>query len=120
MLWLLAACNWLSPADGDSPCTEAGFAIARRTFDCTGDADLANARYALFEAETACIEMTYDDQGKLTSGPGAGSEVLAEQTYHCAFVIGELACETVDDLGDDIWAWLSYSEACDYVIEPAQ
>ena len=112
-------CAWLVPVDGDSPCREAGYAIARRTFECTADADLANARYDLFLAETECIPLTYDEQGNVTSGPGAGSGVKAEDTYHCAFLLGELACEVVEALGDDIDAWLASSDACAYVIEEA-
>jgi len=116
LLTLLAGCTWLSPVDPDSPCEEAGYAIARRTFDCTADPELANARHDRFLESTECIPLTFDEMGQVTSGPGANQGVLAEDTYHCAFIISELACEVVAELGDDIAGWLEVSNACDYVV----
>ena len=51
LLPMLMGCPSLKALPQDQPCLEAGYAIARRTFECTGDGDLANARYELFEAE---------------------------------------------------------------------
>lgn len=113
----LSGCTWISKVDGDSPCNEAGYAIARRTYQCTGDPDLSNDRHDRFLDTTECIPLEYDELGQVTSGPGANLGVAAEDTYHCAFLISELACEVVDELGDDIEAWLSVSNACAYVVE---
>jgi len=113
----LSGCTWLSQIDGDSPCEEAGYAIARRTYQCTGDPDLSNDRHDLFLDATECIPLDFDETGVVISGPGAGLGVKAEDTYRCAFIISELAGEVVGELGIGIGAWLSVSNACAYVIE---
>lgn len=116
---LLLSCRVIQPIDPYAPCEEAGFAISRRTLQCTGDSALANDRYLLFEQETECIPVEWDDQGTLTSGPGAGTATPAVDVFHCAFLIGEIPCEYALEYGDDIAAWLSVSDACAYVVAPA-
>jgi hypothetical protein len=119
ILLTLLSCGWLDRVDPDSPCEETAYAISRRTYECTGDGDLANARYDAFFEQFECIPLEYDEYGEVTSGPGANTGVLAEDTYHCAFTLGELACERVEELGDDLAAWLELSNACAYVIKEA-
>lgn len=118
-LLLLGACV-LQPMDPEAPCEEAGYAIARRTLECTGDTDLANERYLLFEEQTVCIPVEWNEQGELTSGPGANTGTAVVDVFHCAFVIGEIPCEHALQYGDDIAAWLSVSQACAYVVAPAE
>ncbi len=107
---LLLACQAFRDVDPDSPCREAGYAIARRTELCTEDTDLANARFDVFEADYRCIPMDV-----LNPAEGAAPEDL----YACAFTIDRLPCEVVLDLGDDLDAWLASASACAYVVEPA-
>ncbi|MFO0006047.1 MAG: hypothetical protein ACK559_33475, partial [bacterium] len=42
---LLGGCDPIEPMPSDLPCREAGYAIAARTTQCTGDAALGQARY---------------------------------------------------------------------------
>jgi hypothetical protein len=100
----------------DAACTEAGVAIARRTFECTGDDALANDRYEAYIEAVDCKEIDYLDFLE--------SEELYEfehdtpaDLFHCAFAIGELACELVDAYGEDFESWLSASPMCDVVVE---
>lgn len=125
--WLLpatlAGCASLEALPKDSPCTEAGYAISRRTFECTGDGDLANARFEAFEKQYQCIELPdwYVDTGVVTQyiqPEGSGGALHPPDYFHCAFAISLLPCELVTDYGDDLSKWLQSSNACDYVIEP--
>ena len=54
---LAVGCASLHALPKDQPCVEAGYAISARTFECTGDADLANARYLAFEREYDCVDL---------------------------------------------------------------
>jgi hypothetical protein len=110
MLWLLWACVPIETLPGDSPCLEAGYAISRRTLDCEGDPNLANARFEQFRREYDCREIDWQE---------LPDDVFGGDLFHCAMSMGELACELVLDYGDDLESWLSSSNACDCVVRPA-
>jgi hypothetical protein len=82
-------------------CDEVGYAIASRTFACTGDDALALERQGAFGDDFTCI----------AEGPPAPTADL----YHCAVAILDLSCDDVDALGDDLAGWLASSPACAYV-----
>lgn len=106
----LAGCDPIDPMPADLPCREAGYAIAARTAECTGDAELAQKRYDAYRAEFQCIEWSADDPELMdTAGPAA------EDLFSCAFTLRNLPCEFVDDLGDDVEAWLSMDPGCTWV-----
>jgi hypothetical protein len=109
-LWPLGllGCNALTPIDPESFCHEAGYAIARRTEQCTADIELANARYRAFERQHDCIAIHTDD-------PPEG--VAPEDLYACSLTIERLPCDVVEELGDDLDAWLASADACAYVVE---
>lgn len=108
---LAAGCGAvLQPVEPDSPCLEAGYAIAYATEVCTGSVERANRRYDAFEREYRCREWTYDDPAL---------EPFLGDLYDCSFAIRQLPCEVVDDYGDDLAAWMSTSQACDWVAAPA-
>ena len=114
-LSMLTACTNLEPVSPDAPCDEVGFAISRRTFECTGDHDLSNARYQAFTREYECIPVEWeleDDDGI----PGVDPQGQLNY-FDCAFTIGELACELVDEYGDDLPLWMESSTACPLVVE---
>lgn len=102
------ACN-LQPGDPEQPCLEAGYAIAAVTEECTSDRELANARYEAFDAGWDCIPREHDDPELAELG------VPVEALFDCAFSIGLLPCEVVDDFGDDIASYLAISPACPLV-----
>ena len=111
LLAVLTGCgNVLQPVEPDGPCREAGYAIAYATEVCTGDVALANQRYAEFEDQYDCREWRHDDPEL---------EPFLGDLYDCSFAIRLLPCETVDELGKDLDAWLATSEACSWVAEPA-
>jgi hypothetical protein len=104
----LAGCNALTPIGPEDFCHEAGYAIARRTEQCTSDIDLANARYLAFERQYDCIPIQMKD-------PPEG--VAPEDLYACPLTIERLPCDIVEELGDDIDAWLASAAACSYLVE---
>ena len=113
---LVAGCgNTLRQVPGTQPCEDTAVAISRRTFECTGDRDLANARYERFQAEYTCATVDFETEladawyDSLESAPG--------DWFHCAWAVGELACELVELYGDDLDLWLSASPVCPYVVE---
>jgi hypothetical protein len=115
ILMALLGCQSLGAVDPEAPCLEAGYAIAWRTFDCTGDADLANARYERFVDTRTCIPVDYPEID------AAGLTLLDDADnpgnyFHCAFLIGEIACELVEQYGDDLDQWLATSETCALVV----
>lgn len=119
MALLGAGCLNLEPVTADEPCNEVSYAVARRTFECTGDNALANQRYLDFSGAHACKELDWHfepDSGIIyTNAPG-----LAVDYFHCAFAVGELPCELVERYGDDYAQWLTASPVCELVIEEAQ
>lgn len=90
----------------DQPCLDAGYNIAARTFECTGDADLANARFEVFRDQFRCkpVDVQTDP---------------VDEYFHCSVAIGALSCDQVDRFGDNIACWMSVSSACPYIIEYA-
>ncbi len=106
----LAGCDSISPMPVDLPCREAGYAIAARTAECTGDIALGERRYERYRAQFACIEWSADDPALWDTG-----NVGAEDLFSCSFTIRNLPCEVVADLGDDIEAWLSTDPGCTWV-----
>ncbi len=111
ILLVFAACVTLRPIEADVPCREAGYAISRRTFECTGDGALANRRYEAFARQYTCISPAIEyDTGYYANTPA--------DLYHCAFAIGELACSLVTTYGDDLDRWLDSSPMCALVAAP--
>lgn len=112
MLSALGGCAPIKPMEPDLPCREAGYAIAARTAECTGDGELAQARYEQFRKEFECIEWKGDDpRFDETGGPEA------EDLFSCAFTIRNLPCETVKELGGDLSAWLATDPGCSWVVK---
>lgn len=94
----------------DDFCQEVGYAIAGRTQDCTGDGELAEARYAAFEENYTCVEVDPSD----TAGV---SGVRPEDLFACPLAIRNLACELVESHGDNLDAWLATSPTCALLVE---
>jgi hypothetical protein len=121
---LLAGCPSLHALPKDQACTEAGYAISGRTFECTADPDLSNERYLQFERDYDCVPLP-DWQ---IEGGTAGTRLVGDtgdlpyyppDAFHCAFAIRQLPCELVDEYGDDLDLWLATSDACEIVVAPA-
>jgi hypothetical protein len=110
-LLLLGACSGIQPMPADQPCREAGYAIAARTFACTEDAELSNARYERFEAEYVCVPID------LAEAPENPANFPEDDYFHCAYAIDGLSCDEVLRRGDDLDAWLRASNACPYVVQ---
>jgi len=108
-LGALWGCESHRVMDPEQPCLEAGFAIASRTYDCTDDGDLANARYEAFEETFECIPH------ELTDDP----TIPVQDLFHCGYVIRTLSCDEADAFGDELAAWLQVSPACNLVVEYA-
>ena len=115
-LLALSACYNLTPVDAGAPCAEVGYAISRRTFECTGDDGLANQRYRDFKDAYACRELDWDFSSD-TAYIYAEIPGEASRYFHCSFTIGELPCELVEAYGDDFEQWLTASVACPLVVE---
>ena len=123
-LLVLGGCASLHPLPEDQACLDAGYAISRRTLECTNDADLANARFELFVEQYRCkplpeytkdtgivtIYLRPEDTGLVGVSP--------PDFFHCGFAIQQLACELVEDYGDDLWRYLEASDACPWIVEP--
>ena len=105
-LWLVAGCPHV--IDDQNPCDEAGFSIAARADQCTGDAAIGEALYEAFLNETTCIVGDIDETSPLSYDP-----VLA---YDCALVTRNLACELAIEYGDDLSLWLKTSPVCDEIL----
>lgn len=119
-LLLLAGCTNLEPVSGTLPCEEVGYAISRRTYECTGDTELANARYEAFVDTYTCRSIDWELGKQDTDLPNTVGPKGQLDYFHCAFAVGELACELVEAYGDDLDLWLDSSEACPLVIEGAR
>lgn len=90
----------------EQACLEVGWAIAARTSECEGDAELGAERFEAFEAAYTC---------QASSDPAVDLELAL---YECPLVLRNLACELVVTYGDDLTAWLSSSPACAALLEP--
>lgn len=118
LLWMAGCGHTLRPVEGTLPCEDTAVAISRRTYECTGDGDLANARYELFWEQYSCVEV--DLSSDLDGAWYTALESAPGDWFHCAWAVGELACELVDAYGDDLDLWLSASPVCPYVVEGTQ
>lgn len=107
MRWLallaLVGCGW-RPLPEDQVCREVGYAIAARTKGCSGDEELAFARWEQFQDAYACLPIDERD---------------APQLLNCAATIRKLSCERAEANGDDLALWLETSPACRHVVEEA-
>lgn len=93
----------------ETVCQEAALSIANRTFVCTDDADLANARFDGFGSVARC---------RLTDGVPAGTETVGPGEaivpyYRCGEALRGLPCPRVSAIGDDLGAWLREASACE-------
>lgn len=128
ILLLLSACASMEVLPKDQPCIEAGYAISRRTFDCTGDSELANARYLQFESQYECIPIPdwHREQDEIAVGgvlvyeDTARPRIEAQDYFHCSFAISQLPCEAVETFGDDLSLWLAASDACGWIVAPKE
>lgn len=109
-VFFLGGCAGFTNLPPDHFCLEAGYAIAAVTESCTGDRDLANARFEVFQSSVTCVEIDVAD-------PPSG--VLPEQLFDCAFAIQALSCDVVADFGDDISSYLAISPGCALVATDA-
>lgn len=98
------------PLPPDQYCKEAAWAIAGRTQECTGDVALAEARYAQFFEDYACVEFDIQDYD---SAP-----IAYENLFHCPLAIRALPCELVDSYADDLSLWMTASPVCRVLVEP--
>lgn len=94
LLSLLLSCAAIHPISGEDVCNEVGFTLAKRTLDCTGDADRANEAYERFTREMTC------DVGDPYRAP-------MDRYLQCPALVGELACADIEAHGDDLVALLS-------------
>ncbi len=116
VLWALVpalGCDPIEPAPDDLACREAGYAIAARTAECTGNSTLGQDRYERFVKTHTCIEWSGDDP---LFWDTSGRE--AADLWSCAFTIRNAPCELVAELGNDIEAWLALDPGCSWVAEP--
>lgn len=107
----------IQPMPEDLPCREAGYAIAARTVQCTGDAALGQARYDTFREEYTCLLWAADDprlQDPTVWDTGPAKPHPAD-LFSCAFTLRNLPCELVAELGDDLAAWLAQDPGCTWV-----
>jgi hypothetical protein len=77
-------------------CEDIGEAIAVRTWDCTGDAELGYARAERLQFASTC-------------SIDPGDPVVPES---CTQEIEDLGCDRVDALGDDPFDWLAAAPDC--------
>jgi hypothetical protein len=86
-------------------CKDIGYSIASRTFACTGDSRLANARYRRFEDALECTRSTAEAQD-------------AQFSYRCPVAIEALDCPTVLSFGEDFTKWLGVAAECAMIVGP--
>ena len=99
----------VTPVADDQPCLEVGYAIARRTEECTQDLDLASRRYKQFGREFKCIPTPPNDPDYVDVAP---------DLYGCAATISELSCDVLNEFGDDLGAWVDVDPSCAYILTP--
>ena len=97
----------------DRYCQEAATAIAGRTEACTGDLELADARYAAFYEAYTCVDVPVESMGEDTA-----SLIAPQDRLHCAFAIRNLPCALVEAYGDDIEQYMTASPICGTLVQP--
>lgn len=102
LFWTLGCIDQISELTPQDACDAVGFSIANRTLKCTGDADLATARWETAAAGTCLVEWT-------------GFEGV-DESFRCSEELGALSCARVAAFGDDISRWLGSVDACAGVV----
>jgi hypothetical protein len=100
-------------------CEEARWAIAARVWECTGNAESADAVLDAFDAQYTCRAWDMS-KGEVSSSLGpSGTEVTTTTSslFHCSLAIRSLACETVESYGTDVGAFMDSSDGCSWVVE---
>lgn len=96
-----------TPLQAADVCTETLLSVANRTFACTGNAELANRRFATFRRTLTC---------QLSGG---GVQGPVDQQLACATDLNQLGCAQVTMFGDDAAMWLAASPYCVLVFPTA-
>jgi hypothetical protein len=103
---LLGGCEeaWL-PMEPSRVCDDVRYAIASRTFECTGDETLALRRSDAFGDGYSCLVETIDEP--------------IDRYYHCPVTVEDTRCPDVKAFGDDLDRWLAQSPACAAILAHA-
>lgn len=113
----LASCDQELP--GDEICRDIGYAIANKSFECDGDADLANKRYEDFTSRYTCKIKDIPGEDQLLddriSEPPRDS---VGDPYKCSAAILQFTCDKVAQIGEDYDQWLSASSFCGAAYDP--
>lgn len=90
----------------DQVCRDVGYAISARTFECTDDPELAEARFDAFLEQYTCgvQSLQYDP---------------IDVWYHCVAKINEVGCDNVTTWKEDLSQYLLQSPTCrDFLTGP--
>lgn len=99
LVFALAACATTYDMDAAEPCRQAGYSIAARTQACTGDGDLANARYEKFAETYRCLVKS-----------------ARVPDFQCAVDVNATDCAKAVQYGDNLDLWLASSGSCSLVL----
>jgi hypothetical protein len=96
--WFSAlGCSGVDEVDTTALCDDTIQAISQRTLACSGDRDLANARFSTLKNQAVC-------KTGVPVGPGTD-----DLRFHCAQAIQLVPCTEVSTRGDNLRAWLTDS-----------
>ena len=105
-LLIAAGCAESHALGPEAPCEEAGYAIASRAEECSGDAEYAAGLQAQFAEAYTCVE------------PQLPDPLQERDLFECALVLRNIACELANEYGDDLNAWLQSSPVCAAITVP--
>ena len=123
---LVASCRAQRQLTPDGLCADIGYALSARTWDCTGDADEANALYEeLFEyAECRVVDYTQDiDSGWLGEERGEtyfinsfGESITVGEAYACPAAAQSINCAATASARDALAALVEVEPLCSRVL----
>ena len=127
-LLLLLSCYPQRPLTAEGLCADVGYALANRTWDCTGDEAAANAAYEeLFEYASCGLEalVVEEDTGWLEDGSTAyfstrsGEQLEVGEAYACPGAALTVDCGVVETIPAAWGAMVDAAPVCAQVLEIA-
>jgi len=106
-------CSVSEDLPAEEVCRDAGYSVANRLFECTGDADRANSGYdTLLDLGCRVSGFAKDELGASSLSLEGGGLVPVPEAYGCPADLRALTCDVIKSGESDASVWLAAAPRC--------